>query len=351
MNEYKLGLYSDDNTELYYRQTIEISNLIDMLNTIKLEINPDIDIKGALELESICSSEVEGYFTTRIELSKFIEGQRSPSTKDEKAVYSNYLALKHGLESKESIYSKSFILKLNSIILDEEVRDYRKEPVDIVNRRGDVVHEGLPYDHIDKYMNSLIDFAENNSLDPLISAIILHFYFVYIHPFIDGNGRCARAYSYIYLVSKGLSNYSLFSISYMLPYRRAKYYNHLKTIERNGFDLTEFITFMLRVMIDGFEDIENKYNLINIISNVKRIYSVFKLEYTDLTETMLNFIYTKDNFNKDKFYKKIRSKFIKSGYADEKLKTEIDEILSTLVKYNVIDTNSKINKNLTTKTS
>ena len=42
----------------------------------------------------------------------------------------------------------------------------------------------------------------------------------------------------------------------MLPDRRAKYYNHLKNIERNGFDLTEFITFMLHVMIDGFEDIE-----------------------------------------------------------------------------------------------
>ncbi len=40
----------------------------------------------------------------------------------------------------------------------------------------------------------------------------------------------------------------------------------------------------------------------SIIFNVKRIYSVFKLEYTDLTETMLNFIYTKDNFSKDKFY-------------------------------------------------
>lgn len=348
MNEYKLGLYADDNTELYYRQTIEINNLVDMLNTVKLEIKPGIDIKETLELESIYSSEVEGYFTTRRELSKFIEGKRNPSTKDEKAVYSNYLALKYGLESKESPYSKEFILKLNSIILDEEVNDYRKEPVDIVNRRGDIVHEGLPYNDIDKYMNSLMDFAEKNSLDPLISAIVIHFYFVYIHPFIDGNGRTGRAYSYLYLVSKGLSNYNLFSISYMLP---AKYYNHLKTIETNGFDLTEFITFMLRVMIDGFEDIESKYNLINIISNVKRIYSVFKLEYTDLTETMLNFIYTKDNFNKDKFYKKIRSKFIKSGYTDEKLKIEIDEILGTLVKYNVIDENYKINKNLTTKTS
>jgi hypothetical protein len=90
----------------------------------------------------------------------------------------------------------------------------------------------------------------------------------------------------------------------MLPDRRAKYYNHVKNIERNGFDLTEFITFMLHVMIDGFEDIESKYNLINIISNVKRIYSVFKLEYNDLTETMLNLIYTKDNFNKDEFYPK-----------------------------------------------
>ncbi|WP_434799538.1 Fic family protein [Terrisporobacter vanillatitrophus] len=351
MNEYKLGLYADDNTELYYRQTIEINNLVDMLNTVKLEVKPGIDIKETLELESIYSSEVEGYFTTRRELSKFIEGKRNPSTKDEKAVYSNYLALKYGLESKESPYSKSFILKLNSIILDEAVKDYRKEPVDIVNRRDDIVHEGLPYNNLDKYMNSLMDFAKKNSLDPLISAIVIHFYFVYIHPFIDGNGRTGRAYSYLYLVSKGLSNYNLFSISYMLPDRRAKYYNHLKTIETNGFDLTEFIAFMLRVMIDGFEDIESKYNLINIISNVKRIYSVFKLEYTDLTETMLNFIYTKDNFNKDKFYKKIRSKFIKSGYTDERLQIEIDEILDTLVKYNVIDENYRINKNLTTKTS
>lgn len=34
----------------------------------------------------------------------------------------------------------------------------------------------------------------------------------------------------------------------------------------------------------------------HIIFNVKIIYSIFKLGYTDLTETMLNFIYTKDNF-------------------------------------------------------
>ena len=349
MNEHKLNLYALDGTQLYYRHTIEIDNLINILNTVKLTLTPSIDIKETLELESLYSSEVEGYFTTRRELSKFIQGERNPATKDEKAVYSNYLALKYGLENKENLCSKDFILKLNSIILDEEVNDYRKESVDIMNKRGEIVHEGLPYNELDKYMDSLIDFTNKTAIDPLISASIIHFYFVYIHPFIDGNGRSGRAYSYLYLVSKGLSNYNLFSISYMLPDRRTKYYNQLKEIQLNGYDLTEFITFMLYVMIDGLDDIENKYNLINFIANVKRIYKVFKLEYTDLTETMLNFIYTKDNFNKDKFYKKIRSKFIRAGYADEQLKIEIEKTLETLIKYQIIDGNYAINENLNSK--
>ena len=135
----------------------------------------------------------------------------------------------------------------------------------------------------------------------------------------------------------------------MLPDRRSKYYKQLKDIEANGYDLTEFITFMLYIMIDGLDDIESKYNLINIISNVKRIYNVFKLEYTDLTETMISFLYTKESFNKDKFYKKIRSKFIRAGYTDGQLKYEIDKTLETLIKYHIIYENYKINENLNSK--
>lgn len=86
---------------------------------VKLTLTPSIYIKETLELESLYSSEVEGYFTTKGELSKFIQGEKNPATKDEKAVYSNYLALKYGLENKENQCSKDFILKLNSIILDE----------------------------------------------------------------------------------------------------------------------------------------------------------------------------------------------------------------------------------------
>lgn len=76
---------------------------------------------------------------------------------------------------------------------------------------------------------------------------------------------------------------------------------------------------------------------------IKSIYKIYGLEYTSLTETLVTFSYTKDNFNVNSFYKKIRSKFIRNGYTDEQLKNEIHHSIDLLVDYNIIDTSYKIN--------
>lgn len=346
MNKVKFGLFSLDNKELFYTNTLEIENLISILKSTNLLSKNKITIKDILELEAIYSSEVEGYFTTRKELSKFIKNEKNPSTKDEKAVYSNYLALKYGMENSHKIYSKDFLIKLNSIILDEEILDFRKDSVYISNKKGDIVHEGLPFSKLNYYTNSLIEFAKRKDIEPLIGACVIHFYFVYIHPFLDGNGRTARAYSYIYLINKGMKDYNLFSISYILPQKRNKYYKHLKEIEDNEYDLTNFISFMLKIMTDAVADIDEKYALINIINNTKEIYKIFKLEYTQLTETILNFIHTKENFTLENFYKKNKSKFIRFGYSEESFKKETENTIKILLKHQIIDKNYKINENI-----
>ncbi len=89
----KLGLLALDGTELFYRETIQITNLINLLGTINTVSNFEKEFKTVQELEAVYSSEVEGYSTTRRELTKFINKERTPKTKDEKAVYNNYLAL------------------------------------------------------------------------------------------------------------------------------------------------------------------------------------------------------------------------------------------------------------------
>lgn len=64
----KLGLLALDSTELFYRETIQISNLVNLLSTIKPVSDYKHQCKTIQELEAIYSSEVEGYFTTRGEL-------------------------------------------------------------------------------------------------------------------------------------------------------------------------------------------------------------------------------------------------------------------------------------------
>ncbi|MDI7816261.1 Fic family protein [Clostridioides difficile] len=59
------------------------------------------------------------------------------------------------------------------------------------------------YDFIDE----LITFMENSKVNDLAKSAIIHFYFVYVHPFSDGNGRTSRALSYLYLINKGYDTF------------------------------------------------------------------------------------------------------------------------------------------------
>jgi Fic family protein len=54
-------------------------------------------------------------------------------------------------------------------------------------------------------MNDFISWLQNNKedLDPIILAAQVHYRFVTIHPFIDGNGRTARLLMNLILIQNG----------------------------------------------------------------------------------------------------------------------------------------------------
>lgn len=59
----------------------------------------------------------------------------------------------------------------------------------------EVVHFEAPKaERLEEEMNKLIDwFNMDSNIDPVLKAATVHFWFVTIHPFDDGNGRMARA--------------------------------------------------------------------------------------------------------------------------------------------------------------
>ena len=70
---------------------------------------------------------------------------------------------------------------------------------------------GIPKEMIQEKMKELITFinkdGEKSEINDFIKSQMIHFDFVYIHPFRDGNGRCARVLSKWYLLNH--NNYYL----------------------------------------------------------------------------------------------------------------------------------------------
>lgn len=109
-------------------------------------------------------------------------------------------------------------------------------------------------------MADLIDFINNeDNLHPVVKASIIHFYFVYVHPFFDGNGRTARVISYMYLLQKGYNFFRFFSISTVIKEQKNKYYKAIQSSEDHLGDLTYFIDFNIRMILDS---------IINVLSRI-----------------------------------------------------------------------------------
>ena len=96
----------------------------------------------------------------------------------------------------------------------------------------------------------------SKKLNSLIKACTTHYYFEYIHPFYDGNGRFGRFLFSIYLARK-IDILTGLSLSYAIFLNKEKYLKlFLETSEsKNCGELTFFIEGMLEIIIQGQESI------------------------------------------------------------------------------------------------
>jgi Fic family protein len=82
--------------------------------------------------------------------------------------------------------------------------------------------------------------------DPLVQAIALHYHFAAIHPFLDGNGRTARALEALMLQRVGLPGMLFIAMSNYYYENKPAYLETLATTRAGGHDLTPFLLFGLR---------------------------------------------------------------------------------------------------------
>lgn len=129
-----------------------------------------------------------------------------------------------------------------------------------VGRHIPPVHESL-----DRFLERFAFFydpAKQHGVRPLIALAAAHHRLMWIHPFLDGNGRVARLFTDAYFLRSGVSGYGLWNVSRGLARGRDSYRANLAAgdVPREGDldgrgnlsdrTLTEFCAFFLRVCLD-----------------------------------------------------------------------------------------------------
>ncbi|MCK4447787.1 MAG: Fic family protein, partial [Candidatus Marinimicrobia bacterium] len=72
---------------------------------------------------------------------------------------------------------------------------------------------------------------------------ISHYEFVRIHPFVDGNGRTARALATLILYLKGFDTKRFFALDDYYNEDRVRYYTALQTVDKKTLDITLWLEY------------------------------------------------------------------------------------------------------------
>ena len=110
-------------------------------------------------------------------------------------------------------------------------------------------------------MERLCDFANRGNksdepfVHPIIKAVILHFMLAYDHPYVDGNGRTARALFYWSVVRDGYWLLEFVSISRIINQAPVSYGKAFLYTETDSFDLTYFLNHQLKVIRESIDQL------------------------------------------------------------------------------------------------
>ena len=239
---------------IVFRYSNEVKEYKKYIDNEILKVSNSLNVSESILLDAYSSATIEGARTTVERVKNVIN---NPVTKDDKMII-------NAIKVQQKVYEVG--------INDSNIRNLWErlvlgvcENTDLVGskyRSGQVyigsdvriVHTPEKADKINSKMLNLFHFCTNFN-DKLIGSCILHFYFVYIHPFCDGNGRFARLWANKLLYDKN-SLFSRLVISREINNSINEYYSTLLESEysyNNMIDITPFIEYLLQCICSAID--------------------------------------------------------------------------------------------------
>ena len=215
---------------------------------------------SSLIREAITSSQLEGAVTTREVAKEMIRTGRSPRDKSERMILNNFLTMREIIDLRDKPLSSDMIFQIHRKVTDGTLDKpdaggrFRRpdETITVEDDTGEIFYHPPKAEELPERMARMCAFANGETpgyfIHPAVRAMLLHFWLAYDHPFLDGNGRTARALFYWAMLHHGYWLFEFVSISDILHRAPAKYYKAFLHTETDDNDATYFLVHQAEVI-------------------------------------------------------------------------------------------------------
>ena len=226
-------------------------------------------LSSSLMEEAIYSSKMEGASTTRIVAKDMLRKKKSPQNKSQQMIVNNYNTIQYIVEHKDEPLTEELLLTIHRLMTEktldnpEDAGRFRTNDKVVVADmvEGDIIYTPPSFQEIPEFVESLCNFFNNDNprtfIHPIIRGIIVHFMLAFMHPFVDGNGRTARALFYWYMLKEGYKLTEYMSISRVIAKSKSNYEKAFRYVENDGNDMGYFVAYNLGALEISFQQLRD----------------------------------------------------------------------------------------------
>lgn len=211
-------------------------------------------VKDTILLDAWSSATIEGARTT---VQRVIDHFENPKTKDDRMVVNTIAGSNYAYNNP--ITEKNIRKLWEKIVAgvcenEEKCGTLYRDGMVYVGSGDRIVHVPAQSDQLPERMTQWFAYRETADDDLLINSFVAHFYFVYLHPFCDGNGRTVRILNASQLYHSGYRKMKNLPLSNAINNQLGGYYSSLSDsetvlngIENKWLDISPFVSYMLDV--------------------------------------------------------------------------------------------------------
>ncbi len=236
------------------------------------------------------STSIEGNPLSLEEVTDLLAGRDVLAHARDKQEVLNYAQVlryvdRHFLGQERPI-TQDTILHLHALVVKDvlppaETGQYRRVPVVVgVPATGEIVYRPPDWEDVPELMADFVTWLnspDTTALMPVLEAGIAHYELVRIHPFVDGNGRTARALATLILAQRDFDTKRFFALDEYYNQDRSSYYEALRSV-----DPTQNLTEWLEYFVQGIA-----VEMVRIERRVEELSKLYRIEM-DAEQISLN---------------------------------------------------------------